>query len=62
MSNSRTALRDAIVTALEWYLGPEADLQWFTVYAATFPRDIEQGLHVLHTGGERALETYLEGF
>lgn len=62
MSDTRIALRDAIVTALEWYLGPQADLSWFTAYAATYPSEIEQGLHVLHIGGERALDAYLEGF
>jgi hypothetical protein len=60
MTNTRTALRDAILTALLWYLGPERDDAWFAAYAATYPPDIEQGLHVLRSGGEQALDAYLE--
>jgi hypothetical protein len=60
VNNTRTALRDAILTAQQWYLGPERDDAWFAAYAATYPSDIEKGLHALRTGGEQALDAYLE--
>ena len=61
MSDTRTALRDAITTALLWYLGPEQDDEWFSAYAATYPTEVEQGLHALRTGGGQALDAFLEG-
>jgi hypothetical protein len=60
MTNTRTALRDAILTAALWYLGPAADDDWYAAYAATYPTDIEKGLHALRSGGEQALDAYLE--
>jgi hypothetical protein len=60
VNTTRTALRDAILTAQQWYLGPEADDAWFAQYAATYPDDIEKGLHALRSGGEQALDAYLE--
>jgi hypothetical protein len=60
MEDTRTALRDAITTAYLWYLGPQRDDDWFASYAATYPPDIREGLHVYRTGGEQALDAYLE--
>jgi hypothetical protein len=59
-AKERTALRDAVTTAFLWYLGPAGDGAWFAAYAATYPSDIEKGLHVLRSGGEQALDAYLE--
>ena len=55
-----TALRDAVTTAFLWYLGPAADADWFASYAATYPPDIAQGLHAFYSGGDQALDAYLE--
>jgi hypothetical protein len=60
MTSTRIALRDVITTALLWYLGPEQDDTWFSAYAATYPSEVEQGLHVLRSGGEQALDVFLE--
>lgn len=60
MNATRTALRDAVTTAFLWYLGPADDPAWFAAYAATYPSDIQKGLHVLRTGGGQALDAYLE--
>lgn len=61
MNTAQKALGDAILTAALWYLGPAADDDWYAAYAATYPTDIEKGLHVLRSGGEQALDAYLEG-
>jgi hypothetical protein len=60
MNTTRIALRDAILTAYQWYLGPSRDDAWFASYAATYPTDVEQGLLELRSGGEQALFAYLE--
>lgn len=62
MTDTRTALRDAITTAFLWCLGPAGDDDWFTAYAATYPMDVQEGLHAYRSGGEQALAAYLEGF
>jgi hypothetical protein len=61
VNTAQKALGDAILTAALWYLGPAADDDWYAAYAATYPTDIEKGLHVLRSGGEQALDAYLEG-
>lgn len=61
MPDTRTALRDAITTAYTWYLGPERDDDWFAAYAATYPTDVQEGLHAYRSGGVQALDAYLEG-
>jgi hypothetical protein len=61
MEDTRTALRDAITTAYTWYLGPAKDDVWFASYAATYPLDVQEGLHAYRSGGEQALDAYLEG-
>ena len=60
MNDTRTALRDAITTAYTWYLGPSGDDAWFAAYAATYPADVEEGLHAYRSGGEQALDAYLK--
>ena len=55
-----TALRDAITTAFEWCIGPVQDDAWFFAYAATYPADVEAGLHVLRYWGVQALDAYVE--
>jgi hypothetical protein len=51
---------DAITTAYLWYLGPERDDAMFAAYAATYPKDVHEGLHVLREGGVWALACYVE--
>lgn len=57
---AQTALMDAITTAHLWYLGPAADDAMYAAYAAAYPADVREGLHVLRDGGMRALTCYVE--
>lgn len=60
MIAEQTALMDAVTTAFLWYLGPERDDIMFAAYAATYPNDVTEGLHVLRDGGMQALSCYVE--